>query len=413
MGVFTKSIPVLLLALLCFSSPPAAAQSKAPIKIGIITEESAIAGGSISKAAQMAADAINQSGGVDGRKIELVLYDDHSSAADAVRAFQRAVSEDKVTAVVGSYISEVALALQPWAGRLKTPFITTGATANDISKNVHDNYEVNKYTFHEWLTSAFLADIICDGVKALMVDKYGAKSGVVLVEDAAWTTPLEAELVVCLPKAGIKVLDHIRFAEATSDFSPLFNKIEAMKPDVIVTGLSHVGVQPTIQWAQQQVPIPMIGMAMQASSGKFWSDTNGATAGVITLAPAVVGVDLTPTTQSFIADYTAKFGAPPPYPAYNTYDAINILAQAIHRAGSDNGDKLVDALEKTDYVGTIGRVQFYGRSDASTHAVRYGADYINGVMLQWQDGKQVAMWPKTASGAQLSFPAFIHMPAAH
>ena len=71
----------------------------------------------------MAADEINAKGGVDGRKIELVTYDDHSSSADAVRAFQRAVSEDKVVAVIGSYISEVVLAIEPWASRLKMPFI--------------------------------------------------------------------------------------------------------------------------------------------------------------------------------------------------------------------------------------------------------------------------------------------------
>ena len=56
-------------------------------------------------AAQLAADEINAKGGIDGRKIEIISYDDHSSAAEAVRAFQRAVSEDKVNAVIASYTS--------------------------------------------------------------------------------------------------------------------------------------------------------------------------------------------------------------------------------------------------------------------------------------------------------------------
>src|ERR1700726_3174135 len=67
-----------------------------PIKIGVIAEAQAIAGASIPQAAQLAADEINAKGGVDGRKIEIVSYDDHSSAAEAVRAFQRAANEDKV-----------------------------------------------------------------------------------------------------------------------------------------------------------------------------------------------------------------------------------------------------------------------------------------------------------------------------
>jgi branched-chain amino acid transport system substrate-binding protein len=75
----------------------------------------------------MAANDINSHGGVNGRKMEVITYDNHSSASDAVRAFQRAVSQDKVVAVIGSYISEVVLALEPWSARLHMPFITPGA----------------------------------------------------------------------------------------------------------------------------------------------------------------------------------------------------------------------------------------------------------------------------------------------
>ena len=72
------------LGLVAVSSPAFAAD---PIKIGVIAEAQAIAGASIPQAAQMAADEINAKGGVDGRKIEIVTYDNHSSSADSVRAF--------------------------------------------------------------------------------------------------------------------------------------------------------------------------------------------------------------------------------------------------------------------------------------------------------------------------------------
>ncbi|MDB5657245.1 MAG: putative branched-chain amino acid transport system substrate-binding protein, partial [Tardiphaga sp.] len=141
-----------------------------PIKIGVIAEAQAIAGASIPQAAQLAADEINAKGGIDGRKIEIVSYDNHSSSADSVRAFQRAVNEDKVHAVIGSYISEVVLALMPWASRLKTPFVTPGAASNEIPKAVNKDYEKNKYTFHGYLTSASLALSVCDAAKDLLVD---------------------------------------------------------------------------------------------------------------------------------------------------------------------------------------------------------------------------------------------------
>src|SRR4051794_24979510 len=141
-----------------------------PIKIGVIAEAQAIAGASIPQAAQLAADEINAKGGVDGRKIEIVPYDNHSSSADSVRAFQRAVNEDKVHAVISSYISEVVLALMPWASRLKTPFITPGAASNEITKAINKDYDKNKYTFHGYLTSAALAMSVCDAAKDLLVD---------------------------------------------------------------------------------------------------------------------------------------------------------------------------------------------------------------------------------------------------
>jgi branched-chain amino acid transport system substrate-binding protein len=412
MGFHVGTALIVAAALAYGVSQSAQAQTKEPIRIGIIAEESAIGGAGIIKGAQLAVDAINAAGGVDGRKLEIMQYDDHSSAADAVRAFQRAVSQDKVVAVIGTYISEVALALEPWAARTHVPFITTGAASNEISRHIHEEYDKNKYTFHEYMTSKFVADSICDSVQQLLQQRYSIKSAVVLSEDAAWTTPLDAEYLVCLPKIGVKVLDHIRFSPDTSDFTPLYNKIEGEKPDVIVTGISHTGVQPTVQWAQQQVPVPMIGMSAQATSGTFWKDTNGAAAGIVTFSVAADGANLTPKMQPFINDYVKRFGEAPNYTAYTTDDAVNILALAIKRAGSTDGDKLVAALEQTDYVGTIGRVQFYGRDSEFTHAMKYGPEYVTGIMLQWQNAKQVTLWPKASPQTKFSFPVFtlLHKP---
>jgi branched-chain amino acid transport system substrate-binding protein len=407
----TAFAALILLAAAALTLLPSGAQPQTTetIKIGIIAEQSAIGGVGIVRGAQLAADAVNVAGGVDGRKLEILTYDNHSSAADSVRAFQRAVSQDHVVAVFGTYISEVALALEPWAARLHVPFITTGASSNEISRQVHADYEKNKYTFQEYLPSTFIADSICDSVKQMLQLQYSVKSAVILSEDAAWTTPLDAEYLVCLPQTGVKVLDHIRFSPDTGDFTPVFNKIEAEKPDVIVTGIGHVGVQPTVQWAQQEVPIPMLGSSTQATSGTFWKDTNGASAGIITFSVAAEGAELTAKTQPFVKEYIKRFGDPPNYTAFTTADAVNVLVQAIKRAGSTDADKLVVALEQTDYLGTIGRVQFYGRDNDFTHAMKYGEGYVTGVALQWQDGKQVTLWPKAAPNVKIKFPAFIHL----
>src|SRR5260370_28015108 len=172
-----------------------------PIKIGVIGEESAVAGASITKAAKLAADEINAHGGVDGRMIEIIAYDDHSSASDGVRAFQRAATQDKVVAVIGSYISEVALAMEPWSARLKMPFITPGAASNDISKHVHDDYDNYKYTFHGWMTSAFIAQSICAFSHAILVGQLHTNTAAAVSHAAASTKPLDERFPGGLQKA--------------------------------------------------------------------------------------------------------------------------------------------------------------------------------------------------------------------
>src|ERR1700754_4394706 len=195
---------------LCFAAP-AYAQSKDPIKIGVIAEVQSIAGADTGRGAQIAADEINAKGGILGRKIEIVTYDNKSSSADSVRAFQRAVSEDEVSAVIASYISEVVLALEPWAARLKMPLITPGAASNEITKAVHNDYDKNKYTFHGYLTSAAQAQLVCDAAKELLVESLKLKHVAIMSEDAAWTKPLDIGYEAWIPKVGMSVVDHVRF----------------------------------------------------------------------------------------------------------------------------------------------------------------------------------------------------------
>jgi branched-chain amino acid transport system substrate-binding protein len=167
-----------------------------------------------------------------------------------------------------------------------------------------------------------------------------------------------------------------------------------------------------VQWKTQEVPIPMFGISSQASNSAFWNDTNGATAGVVYQAVSGPDAGISPKTQPFTEAFKKRFGNFPSYAGYTAYDEVYYVADAIHRAGGTDADKLVAALEKTDWEGTIGRTQFYGKEDKFTHSIKYGPGMITGEMLQWQDGKQVTVWPKQIAKGQLKFPAFVKLPAA-
>jgi branched-chain amino acid transport system substrate-binding protein len=407
-----RSVGVGSLVFAVASHTPAHAEDQGVLKIGVIAEAQAVAGSSIPQAAQIAADEINAKGGVDGRKIEIVSYDNHSSSAESVRAFQRAVNEDHVNAVVASYVSEVVLALEPWAARLKTVMITPGAASDVITQNIAKDYEHNKYTFHGYLTSSAQADLVCDAAKDMLVDGLKMKTAVIMSEDAAWTTPLDAGYEQCLPKIGLQVLDHIRFSPDTTDFTPIFNNIESKKPDVIITGVSHVGVQPTVQWKSQEVPIPMFGIASQATNSTFWKDTNGATEGVLYFGVSGPDVGVTEKTLPFVDSFQKKFGNFPSYAGYTAYDDVYIIADAVHRAGSTDSDKLVAAMEATDFVGTIGRVQFLPKDDPHVHGLKTGKGLITGLFLQWRNGAQVNLWPAELAKGKIAFPSFVKIKAS-
>ncbi|MGH7212992.1 MAG: ABC transporter substrate-binding protein, partial [Acetobacteraceae bacterium] len=181
----------------------------------------------------------------------------------------------------------------------------------------------------------------------------------------------------------------------------------------IMTGISHVGVQPTVQWHDQQVPIPMAGESYQATTSSFWKDTNGAADGVITATAGAPGVAVTPKTIPFIDAYTKRFGVSPSYAGYASFDDVHIIANAVQRAGSTDPDKIVTAMEKTDYVGVMGRVQFYGKDSPFTHGIKIAKGLITGISIQWQNGKQVCIWPTDLKGCdnKLVFPTFVKMPA--
>jgi len=398
---------MVLVAGVSLVAPAAHAKTKAPIRIGVIAPFSAIDGASIINGAEMAVDEINKAGGIEGRPVKLFKYDNHASATDAVRAFQRAVKQDHVVAIAGTFISEVALAIEPWSARLHTPFIVTGAASTKITGEVHNHYARDKYVFHNWLNSDFQGRVVCDFAKDELVGKLGYKTAVVMSEDAAWTQPLDVSYLKCLPKAGLKVLDHIRFSPDTNDFTPLFNKVESEHADVIIAGWAHVGVKPTVQWHQQQVPALLAGINAQAGASSFWKSTNGDTEGVITGTAGVSGAAVTPKSEPFTKAYTKRYHTTPAYNAYSTYDSIYMLKAAIEREHSTNADKLVTGLEKTDYLGTVGRVKFYGRNDLYTHGMEYGKDLVQTVVFQWQHGKQVPVWPHRVSLAKLEVPSFV------
>jgi branched-chain amino acid transport system substrate-binding protein len=387
------------------------APAEEPVNIVIIAESATIVGKAIVNGAQLASGEINAKGGVNGRPIKLTVYDDQVKSAEAVQAFQRAVYNDHANAVVGSWISEIALSLAPWSARLHTIYITTGAASPKITQLVHDDYNTNKYVFQLKYNAIEMAQMVCSFAHDDLVQKLGYKTAYVASENAAWTEPLDEEYLKCLPSSGLKVVGHMRFSKDTDDFTPIFATIEKDRPDLLVTGWAHVGLKPTVQWHEQQVPVLIAGVDAQASTSDFWAQTNGATEGIITQAEGSPS-PITPKTIPFVKAYEEMFHISPSYAGYTTYDTIYVLKNAMEKAKSVETDAVIEALEATSYTGVIGNIEFYDRTSPFAHGIKFGKGLATGVVLQWQKGELVTVWPKEAATGSLIVPSFVQKQSA-
>ncbi len=402
-----KSLVFMVLGILfsCLGSVPAAPAAE-PINIDIIAESATLVGKAIVTGAQLAVEEINAKGGIDGRPIKLTVYDDQVKSAEAVQDFQRAVYNDHAVAVVGSWISEVALSLAPWSARLHTIYITTGAASPKITQLVHDDYNANKYVFQLKYNAIEMAQMVCSFAQDDLVKKLGYKTAFVASENAAWTEPLDDEYLKCLPTSGLKVVGHMRFSPDTNDFTPIFATIEKEHPDVLITGWAHVGLKPTVQWHEQQIPLLIAGVDAQASTTDFWEKTNGATEGIITQAEGSPS-PITPKTIPFVKAYEKAFNISPAYAGYTTYDAIYVLKEAMEKAKSTETEALIKALEETHDTGVIGNIEFYDRESPFAHGIKFGKGLGIGVLLQWQKGQLVTVWPQEAATGSLIIPSFV------
>lgn len=393
-----------------FGGAPLAQAADNPISIAVMDNQSSPIGRAIKQGARLAVEEINADDGIDGRQIKINHLDTHGSSTEAIRGFQRAVRQNHDIAVLGTYISEISLALEPWAARMKEPYIITGSASNKITQKIRTDPERYKYVFMNTFNSVFWAKSVCSYAHDILVKELGFKRAALVTEDAAWTLPLDKELNKCLPKAGLKLTHQIRFSPDTSDFTPIFSKAKSGNTGVIIAGLAHTGVKPTVQWHQRQVPMLMAGMSVQAQAGGFWKATDGATNGVITVDLGASKSARTPKTEHFVTAYIKKFGEKPAFDAYTTYDAVYELKNAIQKADSTDGDAVANAFAKTDYEGTIGHIAFYGLDSDHPNTIKFGPDYVTGVARQWQDGKANVIWPEKAATDKVQIPDFVKAP---
>jgi branched-chain amino acid transport system substrate-binding protein len=348
------------------------AHAQEPVPVGaieILTGPNAAYGTAIRSGLELALKGINEKGVLGGRKINLVVEDSAGDKQGAINAARKLIGRDKVVAIIGPTLSNEMFAVGPVAQERHIPIMGTSTTANGITA-------IGDYVFR---TSLPESDVI--PVTLRKAQSKGVKTiALMYANDDAFSKSGFDVMKAAAEKAGLNIVDIESFGSKDTDFSAQLTKIKSLKPDAI--GISAL-VEPVagVLLAARQLgfgPETTFIGGNGSNSPKLGEIAGAAANGLLVGSPWFIGKQ-TPQNEKFVADFRAAYNKDPDQFAAQAYDAMQIMAAAIDRAGAADPAKIRDALLQTKFDGVMGPFSFTpSRDPASTEGV---------VVLVMENGK--------------------------
>jgi branched-chain amino acid transport system substrate-binding protein len=328
----------------------------AQIKIGSVlsvTGPASFLGDPEKRTLEIYVDEINAKGGVNGRKLQLVIYDDAGSAENARTFATRLVEEDKVVAIVGGSTTGTTLAMVQIFEDASIPFISL-AGAIQIIEPVH------RWVFKTPHTDKMACEKIFADLKSRKLTTVALISGT-----DAFGKSMRDQCVAVAPKAGIKIAIEENYGPRDSDMTPQLTNIRN-KADVQAVVNPGFGQGPAIvtrNYRQLGIALPLYESHGVASK-QFIELAGPAAEGVRLPAAALLIADKLPSSdpqkpvvENYSHTYQAKTGQAVSTFGGHAYDGLMILVEAMQRAKSADSTKIRDEIERTKgYVGTGGIV---------------------------------------------------------
>lgn len=387
MTSWQRLAPVALAGVVFASLPlPVAAQS--PIKVGAsmsVTGTYAKPGTYQKQGYDVCIDELNAKGGILGRKVELVIYDDQSNPATAVRLYEKLITEDKVDAVMGPYSSAVSEAVANVTEKYKKVMVAPLAATTSIFK------KGRKYIFMVITPAESYLEGLID-----MAAKRGLKTVAIINEDTLFPKASASGTVEAAKKRGMQVVLQEAYPKGNTDFSALLVKIKAANPDVLAAGTYFDdAVAITRQMKELNVNPKMFGLTVGGDLPEFYNLLKQNAEYVYGSTQWDDSLPY-PGQKEFLAAYKAKFkGQEPSYHTAAGYAGCLIYADAVKRAGTLDADKVRDQLLKMEIKTAFGEYKVDPDGFQIAHKM---------VMLQWQDGKRIVVWPDDLANGKMRYP---------
>ena len=398
-------------------------QAEESIKIGILADLDMPAGKQAWHAAQLAAEQLNNEGGLLGRQVE-VIGEDHDlqdAVSDLVKvsaAMLRLISYHKVDFILAQANGEAGFVCQDLAAEHKKIILMFGNTEDEYAERVQEDYEKYKYFFRGCsfnATSVFLG--MTDSM-LLLRNLTGFNKIGYIGEDISFANEVLKGLEYVLSEIhGFDFVYKGKIPLGTFDFTSYFVNAESAGTEILIplivttAGLSFIREH----YDRQSPTLVAGGVLTGGGEPESWALTEGKCDNMIVGSfPSATGYPLTSQTLPFHEAYLEKWSESPKWTAAYVYDSLRfILADAIRRAGTIETEAVIEALEQTSIETSNARNFVF----TPNHDVMMGenpndpeADYQLVMLFQWQGGKQLPVYPKKImdeAGATLTFPDWL------
>jgi branched-chain amino acid transport system substrate-binding protein len=379
-----------------------------PIKIGApqpMTGPDAPFGDKFKKAYSMAIEEINAAGGVNGRKLEIVIEDHQAKNQLAATVTEKLITQEKVLVMTGGRASGQAMEIASVCQRMKTPYLVDHPSADMITTKGFEWVFRNNPTGS--IYPAAFQDFITNYPGAL------PKSAAVIYDNTLFGKTIGTASIKILKAKNVNVVADEAYPVNTLDFKPIMTKVKATNPDYVL--LVAVATTDAILLTRHAKEMGLTPRAFVGFGGGFgvadFATQLGPQAENVFSSAAWSGNPNDPKTKAFYDKFHAKYNIWPHEHEVEGYSAIYILADALKRTKlTGNLDADRDAIRKallaTDMVTVFGKVKFGNwtgpTGDPFTNQNVYSPEHS--VMAQWKKGQLLNVWPKSFAETALVFP---------
>jgi len=321
------------------------------IKIGFnapLTGFAASDGKSASLGAELAVHQINDAGGILGKKLELITYDDQASASQSIPIANKLIGQDKVVVgVSGSYSGPTRSAAGIFQ-EARIPYISAYAIHPDITK-------AGNYVFR----TSFLGEVQGRAGAKLVGDILGKKRVVMITLKNDFGKSLAAGFKDKAGDFGITIVNEYEYSMKDRQFGAIIAKLKADNPDAIYASGYYFTAGPLVrQLRASGVTVPVIGQ--EGYDSQKFIEIAGKAAEDVIITTSLDRDSKEPETRDFISSFEKMAGFKADMVAASAHTAVKVAAMAIEKAKSLDPAKIRDAIAKIHLKTATGTIAFNG-----------------------------------------------------